>query len=64
MKTYDGLVQALKRAEKIIEENRGLDWVSLCFAFTDDTIIKPYYFEVVDCLHAGRNSLRYEVFLK
>ena len=59
-KSYEGLKEALECAQNIIEANTGLAWLDLLFIFSNDPIIKPYYFDVTDALVAGRNSLRFE----
>ena len=53
-KTYEGLKDAIETA------NTGLVWLDLLYILGNDPIVKPYYFEVVDLLVAGRNSLRFE----
>lgn len=59
-RTYQGLFNALKTAENIIEENVCISWKDLVNILRNNPIIEPYYFEVVFIIIAGRNSLRFE----
>ena len=59
-KSYKGLSNALKTAENIIKSNKGIKWNELVNIFINDPFITDYYWEVIDILLSGRNSLRFE----
>lgn len=58
-KSYKGLSNALKTAENIIKSNKGIKWNELVNIFINDPFITDYW-EVIDILLSGRNSLRFE----
>ena len=59
-KTYEGLVNALRTSENIIQANKGIEWKKLHNILLKDPIIEPYYFDVLFIILAGRDSLRFE----